>query len=73
METTVRLKTESIPLAALLKVAGVAETGGRAKHLVQEGLVFVNGTSETRRGAQIRPGDVVTVETDPPFRIEVAT
>lgn len=71
METTVKLETPSIPLSALLKLAGLAETGGRAKHLVQDGLVRLNGETERRRGAQVRPGDVVELESDPPVRVRV--
>ena len=62
MDVTVTLQTPSIPLAALLKLAGIAESGGRAKHLVQHGHVRLNGEPETRRGAQVRSGDVVDVE-----------
>ena len=72
METTVQLTTESVPLAGLLKLAGVADSGGQAKLLVQAGMVQVNGCEETRRGAKIRPGDVVEVDSDPPARITVA-
>ena len=72
VDTTVELTTETVPLAGLLKLAGVAESGGHAKHLVQAGLVRVNGCEETRRGAKIRPGDVVEVETAPPARIHVS-
>jgi len=71
METTVELATEHVPLAGLLKLAGVADSGGHAKHLVQAGLVRVDGEPETRRGAKIRPGAVVDVDTDPPVRIAV--
>lgn len=51
----------SLPLGAFLKLAGVAATGGRAKVLVQHGLVKVNGVVETRRGRKLTPGDVVAV------------
>lgn len=71
METTVELTTEHVPLAGLLKLAGAADSGGHAKQLVQAGLVCVNGHEETRRGAKIRPGDVVELDVDPPLRIVV--
>ena len=71
METTVHLETESIPLAALLKLAGVADSGGHAKHVIQGGLVRVNGQPETRRGTSIRPGDVVEIDGPEPVRILV--
>ena len=64
MDTTITLTTDSIGLASLLKLAGVADSGGRAKHLVQDGNVRLNGERETRRGAQVRPGDVVDLVAD---------
>ena len=55
----VRIHTEFIKLDALLKFAGLCETGGEAKELVQGGAVKVNGEVCTMRGKKIRPGDVV--------------
>lgn len=71
-ETTIQLESEFVLLAALLKLAGVVGSGGEAKLLIRDGLVQVNGAAETRRGAKIRPGDVVSVRVDPPLRISVA-
>ena len=48
-----------MPLGSFLKLAGAATTGGHAKLLVQEGAVTVNGAVETRRGRELRDGDVV--------------
>ena len=50
-----------IRLGQLLKVAGIADSGGEAKALLQSGAVLVNGRPETRRGRQLRAGDVVGV------------
>ena len=61
MDTTVEIETDFIPLSALLKLAGAADSGGSAKHLVQENHVKVNGEPETRRAAKIRRGDEVVV------------
>jgi ribosome-associated protein len=47
-----------IRLGQLLKLAGAVDSGGEVKHLLAEGKVTVNGAVETRRGAQLRPGDV---------------
>ncbi len=57
---TSEISTEFIKLESLLKFEGVAETGGDAKYLIQEGQVLVNGQVCTMRGKKIRPGDVVT-------------
>ena len=44
------IHTEFIKLDALLKYAGLCETGGEAKELVQGGAVKVNGEVCTMRG-----------------------
>ena len=56
----IRINTEFIKLDALLKFAGLCETGGEAKELIQGGAVKVNGEVCTMRGKKIRPGDTVT-------------
>jgi ribosome-associated protein len=53
------LKGEYIELCNLLKLAGVAESGGRGKTLVAEGRVTVDGQPESRKTAKIRVGQVV--------------
>lgn len=55
----VGIRSETIDLGALLKLADVAVTGGEAKHLIRDGRITVNGQVERRRGRQIRPGDLV--------------
>ena len=59
---TVKIQTEFIKLDALLKFAGVMETGGEAKEAIQAGEVKVNGEVCTMRGKKLRPGDVVALE-----------
>lgn len=58
----IRITTEYIKLDALLKFAGIADTGGMAKNLIQDGMVTVNGEVCTMRGKKIRSGDKVCVE-----------
>jgi ribosome-associated protein len=58
-ETTLTLRGEHIALDALLKAAGLAGSGGEAKHLITAGAVRVDGRTETRRSAKIRAGQVV--------------
>lgn len=55
----VPIADETIRLGQFLKLAGLAEDGGQAKALVEDGAVTVNGRAETRRGRQLRAGDVV--------------
>lgn len=56
-----KIQTEFIRLDALLKLAGIADTGGQAKWMIQDGTVSVNGEICIQRGKKIRPGDTVTV------------
>lgn len=61
MEETIILRGEYIKLDQALKhVLGVS--GGEAKDMILEGLVFVNGEKAFQRGKKLRDGD--TVETD---------
>ena len=53
------IRGEVIRLGQLLKAAGLADSGVDAKELLLTGDVRVNGDPETRRGRQLRPGDVV--------------
>lgn len=48
-----------IDLCDLLKVAGMAPTGGVGKHIVAGGEVKVDGEVELRKRAKIRSGQVV--------------
>ena len=50
-----------IRLGQLLKLVGAVDTGGQARLLLDDGAVVVNGQTESRRGRQLGPGDVVTV------------
>ena len=61
-EEIIHITTEFIKLEGLLKFAGVVETGGEAKVLVQEGQVQVNGEVCAMRGKKLRPGDSVTLD-----------
>ena len=58
----VKISTEFIKLDALLKFAGLTETGGEAKEAAQAGRVKVNGQVCAMRGKKLRPGDVVELD-----------
>ncbi len=61
----VAIRGDVIRLGQLLKVAGLAGTGGEAKALLEAGLVSVDGSVEKRRGRQLRGGEVVAVAGSP--------
>ena len=53
---------EYIELIKLLKLLHIAESGGHAKVMVEEGEVKLNGLVESRKRAKLRVGDVVETE-----------
>lgn len=58
---TQAIHTEFIRLDTLLKLCNMVQSGGEAKHLIQEGFVLLNGAVCTMRGKKIVAGDCVTV------------
>jgi ribosome-associated protein len=59
MQREVPIRGDMIRLGQLLKLAGVVDTGAEIKAFLASEPVLVNGESETRRGRQLHPGDVV--------------
>ncbi|GAB3187359.1 RNA-binding S4 domain-containing protein [Nesterenkonia suensis] len=55
----VPIRDESIRLGQLLKLAGVVEDGVMAREVIDAGAVTVDEEVETRRGRQVRRGQVV--------------
>ena len=55
------LNSEYIELVKLLKLLRIANTGGHAKIMVEEGEVYLNGVQEFRKRAKLRSGDIVEV------------
>lgn len=55
----VPIRDDTIRLGQFLKLAGLIDSGADAKSAIADGLVTVNGETETRRGRQLRCGDVV--------------
>lgn len=53
------LQGEFIELCNLLKLAGIAQSGGQGKMMVADGIVTVDGKIELRKTAKIRAGQVV--------------
>jgi ribosome-associated protein len=56
----VTITEDGIRLGQLLKLAGLVDSGADAKQVLTDGEVTVNGEQETRRGRQLRRGDVVS-------------
>jgi ribosome-associated protein len=58
----VAIADDMIRLGQFLKLAGVLDSGGEVKSRIAAGEVTVNGEVDSRRGRQLRRGDVVAVD-----------
>lgn len=58
---TFHLENEYIELYKLIKVLNLVDSGGQAKQLIENELVFRNGEVETRKRAKIRTGERITI------------
>ncbi|KAA3652471.1 MAG: RNA-binding S4 domain-containing protein [Bacteroidetes bacterium] len=55
------LTSEYIELIKLLKLVGLADTGGMAKQMVEDEEVLYNGNIDTRKRLKVRKGDIIQV------------
>ncbi|KRA52231.1 RNA-binding protein [Pseudoxanthomonas sp. Root65] len=53
---------EYVELNQLLKLVGIADSGGQGKAIVASGAVTVDGAVELRKTAKIRAGQVVRID-----------
>lgn len=56
-----QLTTDYVELCNLLKIVGLADSGGRGKAMVAEGIVKVDDLIELRKTAKIRKGQKIQV------------
>lgn len=56
-----QLTTDYVELCNLLKIVGLADSGGRGKAMVTEGIVKVDDLIELRKTAKIRKGQKIQV------------
>lgn len=54
------LRGDHVALCDLLKLTGIADSGGQGKLMIANGEVRVDGQPENRKTAKIRAGQVVT-------------
>jgi len=62
MGETIAIAGETIRLGQLLKLAGIVDSGGEARALLDAQAAIVNEEPETRRGRQLHPGDRVVAD-----------
>jgi ribosome-associated protein len=54
-----KLRGDYVELCNLLKLAGIADSGGQGKLLVASGEVTLDGQPECRKTAKVRAGQIV--------------
>lgn len=54
-----KLRGEHVALCDLLKLTGIADSGGQGKHMIANSEVTVDGQPETRKTAKIRANQTV--------------
>jgi ribosome-associated protein len=65
----IAIRGDMIRLGQLLKLAGVVDSGGEARAVLESGAVTVNSEPEQRRGRQLHRGDVVRVGEEEAVRV----
>lgn len=58
----VAIQTPTLRLDQFLKWANLAGSGGEAKLMIVQGMVYVNGEQEIRRGKTLIIGDIVELQ-----------
>lgn len=58
----IKIDTEYIKLDSFLKLCGAAGTGGHAKIMISEEIVFVNGELAIQRGKKLRVNDIIEIK-----------
>ena len=54
--------TEFITMDKLLKFSGVADTGGQAFLMVEDGIIKLNGKLVTEKRKKVFPSDIVNID-----------
>ena len=58
----IAITKEFITMDKLLKFSGVADTGGQAFLMVEDGIIKLNGKLVTEKRKKVFPGDVVNID-----------
>lgn len=61
-KATIAIDTEYISMNKLLKFSGIADTGGQAFLMIEDGIIFLNGVQVHEKRKKVRVGDVVNID-----------
>ncbi len=53
------INSEPVELYKVLKIEGLVGSGGEARRVISEGLVQLNGETETRKRKKVSAGDII--------------
>lgn len=67
---TITINTEFITMDKLLKFSGVADTGGQAFLMIEDGIVYLNGKLVTEKRKKVYAGDTVSINNELELIIE---
>lgn len=59
---SIKIHTEEIQLDQLLKWAGIVESGGQVRPMLDEQLILLNGQIETAKRRRIHAGDIIEIK-----------
>ena len=60
----VEITKEPVELYKILKFEGMTSSGGEAKLVIEQGLVKINGSVETRKRKKMVSGDIIEFNND---------
>ena len=58
----IEISTPTIKLDQLLKWAGIVESGGQVRFLIDDDLILLNGIKVHERRKTINPGDIIEIK-----------
>ena len=53
------INSEPVELYKVLKFEGLVGSGGEARRVIAEGMVLLNGETETRKRKKVSAGDII--------------
>ncbi len=59
---TIQIHSQPIQLDQLLKWAGIIDSGGQVKYLLEQQLININGEIISQRRKKVYPNDIVEIK-----------
>lgn len=59
---TIQIHTQSIQLDQVLKWAGIIDSGGQVKDLLEQRMIYINGDLILQRRKKVYPNDILEIK-----------